>query len=64
MHKFLCNILKQTNKKNEKINSSPHFTKYSTSDEKQNEVADFKTSPYADGITKDYLKHIKDEIEK
>ena len=38
--------------------------KYSTSDEKQNEVADFKTSPYADGITKDYLKHIKDEIEK
>ena len=50
--------------KNEKINSSPHFTKYSTSDEKQNEVADFKNSPYADGITKDYLKHINDEIAK
>ncbi len=50
--------------KTEKIDSNPHFTKYSTSDDKRNDMADFKTSPYADGITKDYLKHINDEFEK
>jgi Rps23 Pro-64 3,4-dihydroxylase Tpa1-like proline 4-hydroxylase len=45
--------------KNEKIDSSPHFTKYNVTDERNNNVASFKTSPYAESITEDYLKYIK-----
>ena len=45
--------------KNEMIDSTPHFTKYNVTDERKNNVADFKTSPYAEGITEDYLKYIK-----
>jgi len=45
--------------KNEKIDSTPHFTKYNVTDARKNNVADFKTSPYAEGITEDYLKYIK-----
>jgi hypothetical protein len=47
--------------KNEKIDSKPHFTKYNTTDDRKNQLANFKTSPYAEGITEDYLKHIKNE---
>lgn len=45
--------------KNELIDSAPHFTKYHTKDERKNNTADFKTSPYAEAITEDYLKYIK-----
>ena len=45
--------------KNEEIDSSPHFTKYNVTDERKNKVANFKTSPYAESITEDYLKYIK-----
>ena len=44
--------------KDEKIDSSPHYTKYSTEDSRDNE-AYFEDSPYAAEITKDYLKNIK-----
>jgi len=53
-----------TTEKSEKSDSSPHFTKYGTEDEGKNNVADFKTSPYADGITEDYLKNVKDKFER
>jgi len=48
--------------KNEKIDSTPHYTKYNTTDERKGNVVDLKSSPYADGITEDYLKYIKDDI--
>ena len=44
--------------KHEKTDSNPHFTKYITADESENIAADFETSPYAEGITKNYLKNI------
>jgi len=44
---------------NEKIDSKPHFTKYSTADDRVNNIASFKTSPFSESITKDYLKHLK-----
>ena len=45
--------------KNEKIDSAPHFTKYNSKDERKNNLANFETSPYSEGITEDYLKRIK-----
>ena len=41
--------------KNEDTDSAPHYTKYS--DDKRNQKANFKTSPYAEKIKQDYLKN-------
>ncbi|MBS3913055.1 MAG: 2OG-Fe(II) oxygenase [Bacteroidetes bacterium] len=45
--------------RNEEIDSSPHFTKYNGLDMRENNTAEFETSPYSEGITRDYLKNVK-----
>ncbi len=45
--------------KNEKIDSRPHYTKYNATDNRVNNTADFETSPYAEGITEDFLRNVK-----
>ena len=49
-------------KKNEKIDSKPHFTKYNTEDLRKKNLADLKSSPYSESITEDYLKNIKNRF--
>ena len=44
--------------KDELIDSSPHFTKYNVEDKRNDNIANFETSPYSDDITADYLKNI------
>lgn len=41
--------------KNKDTDNEPHYTKYS--DDNRNQKADFKTSPYAEKIKKDYLNN-------
>lgn len=48
--------------KNELIDSTPHFTKYNVTDERKHNVANFKNSVYAEAITEDYLKNIKNDF--
>ena len=47
--------------KDEKIDSKPHFTKYNADEKREDNIASFETSPYSEGITKDYLKNIKND---
>jgi hypothetical protein len=45
--------------KNDLIDSTPHFTKYNTIDNRADNIAKFDASPYSDEITADYLRKIK-----
>ncbi|MFZ6743267.1 2OG-Fe(II) oxygenase [Undibacterium sp. JH2W] len=59
IHRKVFSAFYYASERNEEIDSSPHFTKYNGPDMRENNTAEFETSPYSEGITRDYLKNVK-----